>query len=728
MHVFSENSTRLNDIWKTNRQYPSITIGPDDKNYIVSVESKRHSDEVILSILDGKNVIEEKKISGEGLAFRPVVESIGDEIFFAWSEYSEDEWKMMMRSMKNGVLSSSVVVDSGEALFYPSFVKMADKPILLYSRQGKGFSETVAYDGEEKRVVSTIKKAYRPSGVMIDDGYVVVYDAFNGESYDVMARVVKGEKLGEEVRINSRQYRCAEAVVTKCGDDVVVCWYENGPLSYFAYLSRDLKVNGTEIEAKKEMVHVENRNWYNNVSVASNGDNLVFAYTIGKNNIVGRVRHSDGTWSKGCCLTFDDGMCAVRPSLSLDKKGNLRYAWQFAMMNGHQIRNAVIIYNEVTIDEIEKYDDTEKENHIDKFVQPILMEKDLSGVDEGKKKAWLRKNNISSNLLFGDIHGQSNMSDGMGEVDQYYHYAMIDSQMDFCALTDHDSYPDEATDAEWEFNRAQRNNINEDNGLIALLAFEWTPNEYMHDFGHKNVYYPSREGKLFTSIDPSGMNPDRLYESIKKAGAICIPHHPAADWGRVSAATDWSYHDEEVEPLMEIYSRHADYEAYGNTSKYTKNIAKFEKKCARDALERGYHLGFTAGSDSHQMEHGKEGGIVAVFAEERTSEGVWSALKNRHTYGTTGARILLNFTLNGLNMGSITSGEERNIKVSGIGVTEVEGVDIIKNGRVIYTFIPSSLEFDFEFKDTKEKEEDYYYVKVRQKDEQRAWSSPIWVK
>lgn len=39
-----------------------------------------------------------------------------------------------------------------------------------------------------------------------------------------------------------------------------------------------------------------------------------------------------------------------------------------------------------------------------------------------------------------------------------------------------------------------------------------------------------------------------------------IPYHPAADWGHISAATDWNFHEDEVERLAEIMSRHAPYE------------------------------------------------------------------------------------------------------------------------------------------------------------------------
>ena len=50
------------------------------------------------------------------------------------------------------------------------------------------------------------------------------------------------------------------------------------------------------------------------------------------------------------------------------------------------------------------------------------------------------------------------------------------------------------------------------------------------------------------------MTPTDLCASLKQFPnqAMRIPHHPAADWGGVSAATDWPFHDDEVERLAEI--------------------------------------------------------------------------------------------------------------------------------------------------------------------------------
>lgn len=114
----------------------------------------------------------------------------------------------------------------------------------------------------------------------------------------------------------------------------------------------------------------------------------------------------------------------------------------------------------------------------------------------------------------------------MGEVDQYYHRARDKARLDFTALTDHDCYPDWTTQSEWELLRTNCRLMNKDGELACLLAYEWTPNEYKYDYGHKNVYYRGDEGEIFRSGDKGGMTPTDLYNSIRAYKALCIPHHP----------------------------------------------------------------------------------------------------------------------------------------------------------------------------------------------------------
>ena len=317
----------------------------------------------------------------------------------------------------------------------------------------------------------------------------------------------------------------------------------------------------------------------------------------------------------------------------------------------------------------------------------------------------------------------------MGTIDQYYHRGRDKADLDFSCLTDHDCYPDWISQSEWELMRTTARLMNKDDELTCLLSFEWTPNEYRYDFGHKNVYYRDDEGDIFRSGDAGGITPTNLYASLKNYRAMCIPHHPAADWGMVSAATDWSFHDDSVERLAEIFSRHAPYEDDESRSKFTKNIKKMPHHSVQEALSRGYRLGFTAGSDSHQMEHGVEGGIVAAFTPTHDREGIWDAMFDRHTYGTTGARVLVSLRIDGHMMGSElvrAPGKSLQIAVSVLGTKKIK-VDLLRNNQVIHTWEPDSDTLDLCVEDSGKESVDWYYVRVTQEDEHMAWSSPIWV-
>ena len=72
----------------------------------------------------------------------------------------------------------------------------------------------------------------------------------------------------------------------------------------------------------------------------------------------------------------------------------------------------------------------------------------------------------------------------------------------------------------------------------------------------------------------------------------------------------------------------------------------------RDGWMTGQRMGTIASSDNHCARPGREGfGVLAVYAPALTREAVFDAIHRRRTYGTTGSRIVLDFTLNGTPMG-----------------------------------------------------------------------------
>lgn len=738
MSEYMKNRSKvLTDILDNSSQYPGIGADGQGMLHVCWQEYKNRHDAIYAARL--KDGIPQKptKISGEGQALRPVLCALEQAVWYAWSESIDGEWYILARCEEGEHFGPVVTVARGDALFYPFLFADQGKLFVVYNQQGKGFSHCVmkglSKDGvSQGEIVSQSQKTYRPTAcVGQDQNTYLVYDSFNGNGYDLLMRVKTQEGWSDEKKVNQGPNWATRPVVAPAEGGAVVCWYDFGDLASFCYCAADLsQVGGNPVSGKPEILSA-NKNWYHDISVSSNSKGTAaFAYTWGKYNINVRFRKQGGAWSEPVVMSYDDTHCAVHPAVFVDEEDKIHLLWQYANKNGHMERNACIIYNAIKVEEAAPYFDKAVEMSLDQFVQPIPTPKQFDKRTEEEVKTWLNKNGYGGNLLlFGDIHGQSGISDGVGEIDQYYHYARARADLDFTALTDHDCYPDWISQSEWEWMRTTNRLMNTDGELACFLAYEWTPNEYRYDFGHKNIYYRGDEGDIFRSCDVGGMTPFNLFESLKQYKAMAFPHHPAADWGLVSAATDWEFHDPQIQRLVEIFSRHANFEDFESTSVYTKNIRKLKGHSVSDALAKKYRMGFTAGSDSHQMEHGIEGGIFAVMVPELTREQIYDAMYDRFTYATTGARILASLKSGTAHMGQeikVKHGETLRLDVS-VLATKDGVVQLIKNSRVLTERETKDCVCEFSFEDPIWDNDDFYYVKVIQKDGHMAWTSPIWV-
>jgi hypothetical protein len=62
------------------------------------------------------------------------------------------------------------------------------------------------------------------------------------------------------------------------------------------------------------------------------------------------------------------------------------------------------------------------------------------------------------------------------------------------------------------------------------------------------------------------------------------------------------------------------------------------------------------------------------------------------------------------------------------GTGPIAQVQVIKNGRIVYTAPGGGTEMRFTYTDqAAQPGESYYYVRLEQQDGQLCWSSPIWV-
>ncbi|HLJ59798.1 MAG TPA: CehA/McbA family metallohydrolase [bacterium] len=365
----------------------------------------------------------------------------------------------------------------------------------------------------------------------------------------------------------------------------------------------------------------------------------------------------------------------------------------------------------------------------------------------GRSPAVLVERAPEMRLFWGDIHGHSAASDGALSPDEYYTFARDVSGLDFCALTDHDdvghnsNVPDHSkfmTQEVWQELQTVTNQYNAPGRFVTLVGFEYSQIELGIE-GHRNVYYRGASGPLLHDRDPRYNTPTKLLRALASLDALVIPHHPLH-------YMSWE-HDPRSQRLVEVYSMWGSSEdrKTGDAAFTGKMVSPGSGIAFQEYLARGYKLGVTAGGDNHDSRPGRRGatdrwrkgkmaqppGLVAVYAPDLTREAVFDALWERRCYGTTGQRILVDFRVEGQRMGAeVTRPETAHPRIACcvLGETALASVELLRNNRVVQTWTPDAEELAVEWRDPSPVGAGcIYYVRARQADGGRAWSSPIWL-
>jgi len=338
------------------------------------------------------------------------------------------------------------------------------------------------------------------------------------------------------------------------------------------------------------------------------------------------------------------------------------------------------------------------------------------------------------NLFWGDIHGHTILSDGLKSPEEYFQFARDEAALDFSAIADHSQY---LSDEDWEHIQRAAAEFNVPGGMVTLLGYEYSLNARMTHYGDKCIYYPGDEGPLLRATDIDRSEYADMAEHAptwKNHGAMMILHQHAHGSG--------SFYDPELVRLCEVYSIWGASEDLPSATRplMPARDRDYSGHLAADLLAEGWILGLMAASDDHAGRPGKTdwlrvrraypGGLAAVWAAELTREAVWDALWNRRCYGTTGARIALEFEVDGEPMGGILTGEhpEPHIEVAVTGTEAVALVEVLRGREVVYSYTGVGPSVRFTVNDLLQPGQSaYYYVRVTQADGEMAWSSPVWI-
>jgi hypothetical protein len=332
-------------------------------------------------------------------------------------------------------------------------------------------------------------------------------------------------------------------------------------------------------------------------------------------------------------------------------------------------------------------------------------------------------------IFWADLQVHSNISDGTGTPADLYRYAREVAGLDVAAVTDHDHWGTPFLDRSpeiWEQLREEARRFHEPGRFLTFLGYEWT--SWLH--GHRHVLYHGDEGEVLSSLDPPTDTPTGLWDGLRSARAFTIAHHQAGD----PIATDWSVPpDPELEPVTEIVSVHGSSEASDSPSRVAGAIPG---NYVRDALDRGYRLGFVGSGDGHDGHPGlahlgaRTGGLTAILALDLTREKVIEALRARRVYATSGPRILLWASLGGHDPGSVVrlpSGSGLPLHIHVIGTAPIERVDVVRSGEVVESIAGAGPVLEESRTLHGLRSGEYVYVRIVQRNGGLAWCSPFFV-
>jgi len=324
-------------------------------------------------------------------------------------------------------------------------------------------------------------------------------------------------------------------------------------------------------------------------------------------------------------------------------------------------------------------------------------------------------------IYWGDIHGHTTISDGLGDnAYDYFEFGRDVADLDVCALTDHGMY-------DWPKTIDAVKKFYEPGKYVTILGMEGGAK-----FGHMNLYYRSDDEEHISTWPAT-------YEAFLKHVAeqygtegrvITGPHHFSAADGK--GDYPFGIFDERIERFVEIYSAHGTSEYRGNPRPLGK--PETDLSFTQTALAKGLRFGIIASRDNHDSHPGRpawgayKGGLVAFLAKELTREAVWDAFWNRRVYATSYDRVYVEFTVNDRVMGSDFAVDAPcSIDYYVIGQADNVDVFLIRNNEEIRKDSADNGVVEVSFEDDPPAGENFYYLRVVQDNGERAWSTPIWI-
>ncbi|WP_160724102.1 DUF4350 domain-containing protein [Bacillus sp. USDA818B3_A] len=353
----------------------------------------------------------------------------------------------------------------------------------------------------------------------------------------------------------------------------------------------------------------------------------------------------------------------------------------------------------------------------------------------------------------GTTHNHTNIShDGAGtpedalKAGKYYNY-------DWFAFSDHShdidpeklgsdtverttadgkAVPERKGGEDWQLTKDLAKQYTTDD-YVVFPAFEMTSTTWGHSniFGSDNFIDRNINGKQYQDLS-------QYYAWVMTYDDIVGQfNHPDMS---ANAFNNFKPYDANVDKLFTMLEVGNGSGHYGYANAETKFYS---------ALDLGWHVAPTYGEDNHEGTWGQVNARTVIVADDLTQASLLHSMRNMRVYMEEDPNFTLDVLANGYYMGSTVDSKTLNFKIKGSDfVAEahndtdynylptsyqsndtIEKVELITNGgKVVDSISPNEKEFTWEPTYTVTGGQQWFVVKVTQKDGERIYSSPIWSK
>jgi hypothetical protein len=642
----------------------------------------------------------------------------------------------------------------------------------------------------EIRVTNRAANDWEPAAAIDGKGAVwVTYDSYRNGNYDVYLARVSGAQADPEVAVAATpklEVRATVAVDT--ADRVWVAW-ESGPQNWGkdqGYIIRKRQTGALLEGARQPRIRCyQNGQWKEPPypKTLDNGNATqphVFSDGMGSVWLAAKLRRNitppgesrdgympnfqrgnweyavahlgSGGWSEAVALEKSRGRLSTRLSAASLAGGGLAMAWPADYRAEGQMNRPMRqeVFSEMLAAPAggspPPLSDPKEETVI-----PVAGHKDEAGDLKVLRAHAAKWSGRTLRIVRGDFHRHTELSWDVGgafdgSLQDFYRYMIDAAAMDFGASTDHQGglWP-----YAWWYTQKMTDMYHVPGAYTPIFGYERSAS---YPNGHRNMFFAKRSDARVTPFflkpgtpafalprGPFGDEPQGsgslvendtklLYEQIRKLGAIAISHTSSNNMG-----TDWRDNDPDLEPVVEIFqgcrtSSEAAGAPYAANEKedaaHTKLNGYRPDGMMSNAWGKGYKLGIIAASD-HFSTHIS---YALVYTDDFTRQGILDAIRKRHTYGATDNIVLE------VRMGEHLMGDEfvmtkpLPMRIVARGTGGIATVDVIKDGKVIYSAAPEKQTVEFTHVDRGDiSGRHYYYVRLLQKDGMIAWSSPMFV-